>query len=117
MAANTAEAVRSAVETARLVVDASASGRAPSRYVLLMLGEAEDGLTSISTSLEIVQPPSQESARLREAISSTLTAARSTAGTLRVRAQAGRLEELPALAEPPPAISSKLEAFEKLRPT
>jgi hypothetical protein len=57
-AANTAEAMRSAVETARLATGAAAEGKAPGRYASLALSEAEMDAGSISESFKVMQPPS-----------------------------------------------------------
>jgi hypothetical protein len=107
-AANAAETARSAVETARLVVRSSAEGKAPARYVSLVLSEQEDVLSSVARSFEVVQPPSAEAASLRELVATVLEACATTVAELRIAARAGGLERLPPLAEPLPALSSAL---------
>ncbi|GAB2757034.1 hypothetical protein GCM10027072_64040 [Streptomyces bullii] len=54
--ANTAEVARSAVQTARPVVEAADDGKAPGPHTATALSDAETALTSIATHIGAVQP-------------------------------------------------------------
>lgn len=112
-AANTAEAARSAVVTTLLVVDASSEGKAPARYVSLTISEAEEDVSSIASSFQIVQPPSQKAAVLRDEVTSALGDATTALANLRIAARAGRLTDLPRLAEPLAEVSAVLEEMSR----
>lgn len=115
--ANAAEAARSSVETARLVVTAVEAGKSPAAYTSRTLSDVESAVGTVSTQLGSVQPPTEESNRLRTRITSLLTECHSTLGDLRIAARDGRTTELVALGERLPALSARLSRFEMIRPT
>lgn len=115
-AANAAEAMRSAVETARLVTGAAAEGKTPGRYASLALSEAEMDAGSISESFKVVQPPSQRVQQLREELSAVLDASTSALASLRITAYRGDHRRLAELAADLPRLSSELARFEHLVP-
>ena len=115
--ANTAEAARSAVQTARLVVKAAEEGKAPGPYTARALSDAETALTSIATHIGAVQPPTASSTVLRSKVTSLLTDCRTALADLRIAAREGRYGELVRLAEPLPRLAARLKRLEELRPT
>ncbi|MER7407890.1 hypothetical protein ABT373_36840 [Streptomyces sp. NPDC000070] len=115
--ANTAEAARSAVQTARLVVEAAEDGKAPGPYTARALSDAETALTSIATHIGAVQPPTTHATALRSRVTSLLTECRTALAELRIAARDGRFDELARLAEPLPRLASRLKRLEELRPT
>ncbi|MDG9715614.1 hypothetical protein [Streptomyces sp. DH24] len=115
--ANTAEAARSAVQTARLVVDAAEEGRALGPYTARALSDAETALDSVATHIGSVQPPTTHSTALRSRVTSVLEDCRAALADLRIAARAGRFGELGRLAEPLPRLAARLQRLEGLRPT
>ncbi|MFE9646734.1 hypothetical protein ACFYO0_21980 [Streptomyces sp. NPDC006365] len=115
--ANTAEAARSAVQTARLVVQAAEEGKAPRPYTARALSDAETALDSVATHIGAVQPPTAGSTALRSKVTSLLTDCRTALADLRIAAREGRYGELARLAEPLPRLAARLKRLEELRPT
>jgi hypothetical protein len=115
--ANAAEAARSSVETARLVVTAVKAGKSPATYTRRTLSDVESAVGTVSTQLGSVQPPTEESVRLRSRITSLLTECHSALGDLRIAARDGSTTELVSLGERLPALSARLSRFEQIRPT
>ncbi|GAA4896274.1 hypothetical protein ACFPM3_15900 [Streptomyces coeruleoprunus] len=113
-AANTAEAVRSSIETARLVVGAAGRGKSPGAYTSRTLSQLESAVGSVATQFGSVQPPTRDAARLREEITALLDRCRGVLGELRISARQGRLADLPRLAEPLPRLSARLRRFQEL---
>ena len=116
-AANAAESMRSAVETARLAVTADAHGSSTARYTSLVLSESEDDASSIALSFEVVQPPDEASIALREQVTTVFEAVTSTLSELRIAARAGRHAELPHLAANLDELSASLLELTELAPT
>ncbi|MEU1572389.1 hypothetical protein ABZ519_14735 [Streptomyces collinus] len=114
--ANTAEAARSAVETARLIVEAADAGKAPGPYTARALSDAETALNSIATHIGAVQPPTTHATALRSRVTSLLTECRTALAELRIAARDRRFDELARLAEPLPRLAARLELLEGLRP-
>ncbi|MEU0337495.1 hypothetical protein ABZ092_00430 [Streptomyces bobili] len=115
--ANTAEAARSAVQTARLVVEAAEEDKAPGPYTARALSDAETAVTSVATHIGSVQPPTMQSTELRSRVTSLLTDCRTTLADLRIAARDGRFHELARLAEPLPRLAARLKRLQELRPT
>lgn len=115
-AANAAEAMRSAIETARVVAGAAVKGKAPDRYASLVLSEAEVDAGSIAESFKTVQPPSQRVSQLREELTAVLDASSSTLASLRIAAYRGDEARLVEVAADLPWLSSALLRFEHLVP-
>ncbi|MFD5326446.1 hypothetical protein [Streptomyces sp. NPDC127092] len=116
-AANSAEAVRSSVETARLLVRAVDAGKSPGPYTSRTLSQLEGAVGSVSTQFGSVQPPTRESVRLRTGLIDLLDEVESVLSELRIAARQGRLQALPRLAEPLPGLSERLRRFQELVPT
>jgi hypothetical protein len=88
-AANSAEAMCSAVQTARLVANAELDGNAPSRYAALVLSEAEVDADSIASSFASLQPPSRQSDDLRARTTKLLDKSATTLADLRIAVRRG----------------------------
>ena len=116
-AANAAESMLSAVETARLVVETDARGSSTARYTSLVLSESEDAASSVALSFEVVQPPSRAAVALREQVTGVFDEVTSTLSDLRIAARAGRHAELPAFAEPLAGLRRALLDLTRLAPT
>ena len=112
-AGDTAEVVASAVETARLAVDAARDNKAHGRYLTQVLVEAEEDAGSAQGTFDGIQPPDQRADQLRSRLDALLTEATGTLAELRVAARRGRFAELPELAEPLPGVAAKLDDFAK----
>lgn len=80
---------RSAVETARLAVDAAAGDRATGPYLSVLLSEAEKQASSVQSTFDSIQPPDARSDRLRDDVDALLTEAVSDLGDLRIAARRG----------------------------
>ncbi|MBC7272615.1 MAG: hypothetical protein H5T76_28585 [Streptomyces sp.] len=115
--ANTAQAARSAVQTARLVVKAAEEGKAPGPYTARALSDAETAVSSIATHIASVQPPTPRGTRLRGRVTSLLTDCQTALADLRIAARDGRFDTLARLAEPLPRLATRLKRLQELRPT
>ncbi|MFI2435292.1 hypothetical protein [Streptomyces sp. NPDC018693] len=115
--ANTAQAARSSVQTAALVVEAADAGKAPGPYTARALSDAETALDSVATQIGSVQPPNADSEALRSRLTSLLEQCRTALADLRIAARGGRFDELGVLAEPLPRLAARLQRLERLRPT
>ena len=113
-AANSAEAMRSAVETAKLVSRAAIDGKASGRYTSLALSEAEVDAGSIAESFKSVQPPSRRVHQLRDDLSALLDESSLTLASLRVAAYRGDEALLVEVSGALPRLSSELSRFEHL---
>lgn len=116
-AANTAEATRSAVQTARLVGEAASDGRASGPYSALVLSEAEDDAASVARSFSVVQPPSDQAEQLREELTTLLDEVQAVLSELRIAARQGETTEVGRLAGDLPRLAEQLERFMALTPT
>jgi hypothetical protein len=112
-AANTAEAVASAVNTARFGVDAAARGRAPANFLSVLLGEAEEDALGAQESFDSRQPPSARSDRLRAELDDLLAEATEVLSRLRIAVRRGDLDLLPDLAAPLVGLAGRLDDFEQ----
>jgi hypothetical protein len=81
--------VHSAVETARLGVDAVAHDRTTGPYASVLLGQAEEQASSVQTTFDSVQPPNERADRLRDEVDVLLTQAVSVLGDVRIAARRG----------------------------
>jgi hypothetical protein len=110
-AGETAKAVVSAVQTARLSVDAARGRKAPGRYLSQILVEAEEEATAAQGTFDAIQPPDHRADQLRDRLDELLTEATSTLAELRIAARRGRLDELAGLAEPLGKLTERLDEF------
>ena len=107
----TAETVASAVETARLAVQAAQDGDAYGRYLTQVLVEAEEDAGSAQGTFDGIQPPDDRADELRSHLDDLLGDATETLADLRIAARRGRFAELPELARPLPEVAAKLDEF------
>jgi hypothetical protein len=110
-AADTAEWVVSAIETARLAVSVAQEGRAFAPHLSVVLAEAEQGAGGSGDIFATIQPPDQGSARLRHELLALVTRAESVLADLRIAVRWGELDRLPDIARPLPALSEQLDRF------
>jgi hypothetical protein len=110
-AGQTAETVASAVETARLAAGAAAADKAPGRYLVQVLVEAEEDAGAAQGTFDAIQPPDARADQLRATLDELLTEATDVLAELRVAARRGDLAALPHLAAPLADLSDKLDAF------
>ena len=110
-AGETAAAVASAVETARLAVDAAREGKAHGRYLTQVLVEAEEDAGSAQGVFDGIQPPDRQADELRDRLDELLTEATGTLAELRIAARRGELAELPELAAPLTEVADQLHTF------
>ena len=104
----TAETVASAVETARLAVQAAQDGDAYGRYLTQVLAEAEEDADAAQATFEGIQPPDRRADELRDRLDGLLGQATDTLAELRTLARRGRFAEL---AEPLAELAEELHAF------
>jgi hypothetical protein len=112
-AADTADSVLSAVETARLAANAAASRDAFAPYLSIVLGDAEGDASSARRLFESIQPPDPRSDRLRAELDRILDRAVDDLSRLRIWVRRGDIGALPRLAEPLAGVSEELDAFSK----
>jgi hypothetical protein len=107
----TAEAVASAVETARLAVQAAQDGDAYGRYLTQVLAEAEEDADAAQGTFDGIQPPDRRADRLRDQLDELAGQATDTLTELRTAARRGRFAELVEVAAPLAEVAGKLHAF------
>lgn len=103
---------RSAVETARLGVDAAAGDRATGPYLSVLFADAEEQASSVQSTFDSIQPPDRDADRLRDDVDDLLSEAVSALSDLRIAARRG---DTPALTAQGPALedlSRRLGDFE-----
>jgi hypothetical protein len=107
----TAETVASAVETARLAVQAAQDGDAYGRYLTQVLAEAEQDADAAQGTFEGIQPPDRRADELRDRLDGLLGQATDTLAELRTLARRGRFAELAEPAAPLAELAEELHAF------
>jgi hypothetical protein len=110
-ARESAAAVLSAVQTARVSVVTSTRNGAFAPYTSILLTEAEEDAGSVQETFDSIQPPDARSDALRQELDELFTRAGSTLSGLRIAARRAQLERLPDLARPLAPIARDLEAF------
>jgi len=106
-----AKAAGSAVQTARLAVDAATGGKAFGRTTAQLLAEAAEEAGSVQGTFDAIQPPDAGSDRLRAELDDLLGQAVASLDALRIAARRGDEAALAADARPLGALSDKLDAF------
>lgn len=116
-AAESAQAMVSTVETARLAAEVAADGRGAPPYIAVVMRESETAAQSIVTSFSVVQPPSESARRLRREVLTVLEQASSSIGELRIAAYRAELETMPEVSKPLDDLVGKLRRVMDLAPT
>ncbi len=107
----TAETVASAVETARLAVQAAQDGDAYGRYLTQVLAEAEEDADAAQGTFDGIQPPDQRADQLRDQLDGLLSDATDTLTELRTVARRGSFDELAEPAAPLAGLAGRLHGF------
>jgi hypothetical protein len=107
----TAETVASAVETARLAVQAGSQGKAFGRYLTQLLVEAERDAGAAQGTFDAIQPPDRRADELRAQLDELLGQATDTLAELRIAARRGDTAELDKPAAPLEELAGKLHDF------
>jgi hypothetical protein len=110
-AANTAEAVLSALRTAELATDVAVRGRAFPPYVSVLLGEAESDADGAVSTFEKVQPPDSRSDRLRSQLGDLTSEATDALSALRITARRADLDALGPRSRDLEGLADRLDAF------
>jgi hypothetical protein len=110
-AKNTAEAVLSSVQTARLAARVARSGDAFGPYISVTTSEAEKGAAHASAVFASVQPPDRHSDRLRRTLSRLLDRSNQALARVRITARRGMLDQLPSVALPLRRLARELDRF------
>ena len=108
---NSANAVVSSLETARLAADAVAQRRSTAPYTSLQLSESETDVQSVITSFSSVQPPSPELDAARADLIASMEEAASLLGDLRIAAFRDDSRTLVRVAEGVPDVRDRLKAI------
>ena len=112
-AATTAEAAVSAVQTAHLVADSAARGRAFGTYVEVTLSEQEDALNKLQGTFGSIQPPDKRADDLRKELDDLLATAVDDTAAVRIAARRGELSRLGDLAKPLQHDADALQDFQE----
>ncbi|MDQ1688868.1 MAG: hypothetical protein QOK42_1843 [Frankiaceae bacterium] len=108
-ASNSAEAMRSAVETGRLVADLVLRDRAFGNYANVAATEAEQAADGVQAAFDSVQPPSTAADDVREKFDALLQAATGALGDLRIAVRRHLLGDVRKAADDLKKISAQLE--------
>jgi hypothetical protein len=110
-AVSAAEAVRSAVETARIAAVAGAGGKVTGQFVSVVIHEAEIDASGAQGAFESIQPPDDRSDRIRGELTEILDGAVEELADLRISARRSQIEGFPDVAVPLVEIARRLERF------
>jgi len=110
-AVETAKAVRSAAESARLASAAAGRGNATGQYASVVLGDAEDDAGAAVGAFDSIQPPNEAADSLHDRLEPLFTSVTSILRDLRIAARRTDLARLPAIARGLEPVIAKLAAF------
>jgi hypothetical protein len=110
-AVDTAKAVRSAVETARLAGAAAGSGKATGQYASVILGETEADADAASGAFDSIQPPSVRSEALHDRLAEVIRSAIDRLREMRIAARRAQLDRLSTIARELERASKELADF------
>jgi hypothetical protein len=108
-AANTAKAVASALETARLASEGAGRGKLTGSYVSVIVGEAETDATAAQSTFESYQPRSAAADKLRNDIDALVSDAVDGIVALRITARRGQLDRLATISKQLGPVSTALQ--------
>jgi hypothetical protein len=115
-ARTTAESARSAVQTVRLLADASSRGNAFGPYVSIAVSEQEDALGGLQGTFRSIQPPDAASDALQEELGALIDRALEHIVDVRVAVRRGQLDDLASVAGPLAGDADGLEGFIEAHP-
>ena len=107
----TAEAARSAVESARIAATVASRDRATGQFASVALSEAEADASSAQGAFDSIQPPDARADRLRDEPGDIVADALDLLAQLRIAVRRGELTRLTEIARPLDGISRSLDAF------
>ena len=107
----TAETVASAVETARLAVQAGSQDKAFGRYLAQVLADASKDADAAQGTFNAIQPPDGRADELRDHLDELLGQATDTLAELRIAARRGQTAELAEPATPLTGLADRLHQF------
>jgi hypothetical protein len=107
----TAETVASAVETARLAVQAGRQDKAFGRYLAQVLADASEDADAAQGTFDAIQPPDGRADELRDHLDELLGQATDTLAELRIAARRGQTAELAEPATPLAGLADRLHQF------
>jgi hypothetical protein len=107
----TAETVASAVETARLAVQAGSQDKAFGRYLVQVLADASEDADAAQGTFDAIQPPDGRADELRDHLDELLGQATDTLAELRIAAHRGQTAELAEPATPLTGLADRLHQF------
>ena len=106
-----AETVASAVETARLAVQAGSQDKAFGRYLAQVLADASKDADAAQGTFNAIQPPDGRADELRDHLDELLGQATDTLAELRIAARRGQTAELAEPATPLTGLADRLHQF------
>lgn len=112
-AANTAESIVSAVQTARLAVRTAEAGKTFGPFLSQLLSDMESDANGIVATFESVQPPSKAADAVHDHLAALVGDAVDALRSLRVAARRGDRAALRTLADALAPLAEKLTAFEE----
>lgn len=110
-AVTTAQSARSAVQTARLAVDAATKDGVFGPYVSQVIGQAEDAVSAVEGTFASIQPPSGDADRLRGELLDLLSDAEDHVAAVRIAVRRGRIGGLANVATPLAGDAAALQRF------
>jgi phosphate uptake regulator len=105
------EAVHSAVASDLLVIHAAAAGHTTAAYVSEATSQAEDDAASAASSFLSIQPPDDQSEKLRTELSTLFDRAQSALGDARIAGRRGDTDALTASASDLEQVAKRLVDF------
>ncbi|MGB9377898.1 MAG: hypothetical protein WCB04_10350 [Mycobacteriales bacterium] len=111
-AVNTVKAATSALQTARLAVQAQRRGNTTVPYLSVILGQAEENIGSVQGTFDSVQPPDTRADKTRTAVDDLLTQAGDGLSALRIAVRRGQLSELPTIASALDKLVTAMNRFQ-----
>ena len=97
-AVETAKAVASAVETARLAARAAGEGKATGQYLSVLLGETENEAGAASGAFDSILPPSGQAEALHDRLAELIATVVDVLRDLRIAARRSQIDSLPGIA-------------------
>jgi len=112
-ARTTADEVRSAVQTALLVVEATDVHHLNPQYVSVVVGESEDDASAIESAFASIQPPDAHADSVRRALLAIVAQATDGLADLRIEVRRGHLDHLGDRTKALETTADRLDAFSK----